>query len=96
MIRQKVEALERVEEAKRPKKRVKWRIRIHTIFEDGGKVTSTRDDPSTPAPEGVRETVLNIHVPATRHAADAPKAIESMTDDEVEAEVRKLEARRKT
>ena len=93
MIESRVKALERAEEVKRPRKRVLRRLRIHTVFmNEKGVIKGTADKPSTPCPEGTIEDVMNIYCLDTPHAAILERPVSSMSDAELKAELKTLEA----
>lgn len=89
MIRQDLERLERKTRGRRPKPRGWLHVRI--IREDvAGNRSEPQDAPDyKPGPPGLPEVPLDIIVVTTKGPI---KDIEAMTDEEVEAEVRRLEA----
>jgi len=80
---------------RRPRKKARMRTRY--VFEDSSGKRSEPVDVRgyKPAPEGVKEDVLNIIVISTPEVRPEVRPIESMTDEEVQLEVQLLEAEKK-
>ena len=57
-----------------------------------GKVIKVEDNPATPCPKGMSEDVLTIHVVDTPHTAGPERPVESLSDEEAQAELERLEA----
>lgn len=94
MIRARVNALERQTAARRPRKGRPLRVIYH--YDDGTPdYESIVHEELGGEPDILRIDIVHTPTLASRRAAAGLKPIESMTDAEVEAEVREREARAK-